>query len=176
MKNSSQTVRPAVGKDALALSILGTETFTQAYSRVISLDNLKAYTKQAFDPHLIQQEIETSQAYYALAEVKGTVCGYAQVKPAPAPSEIIMAPSIELRRLYVASKWMGQSIGTALLTHMLAWIQTQRYALCWLRVWEKNPRTIALYERFGFEITGSEPYHVGTMSETVLIMTKAMAF
>jgi ribosomal protein S18 acetylase RimI-like enzyme len=45
-------------------------------------------------------------------------------------------------------------------------------ALCWLRVWEKNPRAIALYERYGFEITGSEPYHVGTMSETVLIMTK----
>ncbi len=73
MKDSSQTIRPAVCEDALGLSILGTETFTQAYSRVISLDDLRTYTKQAFDPRLIQQEIETCQAYYAVAEVKGTV-------------------------------------------------------------------------------------------------------
>ncbi len=100
------------------------------------------------------------------------LCDYAQVKSTPPPTEITAVPSIELRRLYVDSKYMGQSIGTALLTHMLTWVQTHNYATLWLRVWEKNPRTIALYERSGFEITGSEPYHVGTMSETVLIMTK----
>ncbi len=174
MKDSSHTIRPAEGRDALALSILGTETFTQAYREAISFDDLKTYTKQAFDPDLIQQEIETGQAYYAVADIKGILCGYAQVKSTPAPSEITAAPSIELRRLYVASGWMGQSMGTALLNHMLVWVQTHNYASLWLRVWEKNPRTIALYERSDFEITGSEPYHVGTMSETVLIMTKAM--
>ncbi len=173
MSNDSLIIRVATNEDVSILSSLGTETFTYAYRDTIGAEDLRAYTQEAFAQDRIAHELDTDQAHYVLAEVDDQPGGYGKVKVSKVPVGIALAEPIELQRLYVLPQWFGQGMGTALLSHMMTWVEEHSYRCCWLRVWIRNTPAIAFYERWGFQAIGSEPYTVGDASEPVLIMAKS---
>ena len=174
MSKDSLTIRAATNEDVSILSDLGAKTFARAYRDAIDALDLQTYTEEAFSADRIAQELDTDQGYYALAEVDGEPGGYGKVKVAKVPVGIALAEPIELERLYVLPEWLGQGMGTALLSHMMNWVEEHSYRCCWLRVWIRNTRAIAFYEHWGFLTIGSEPYLVGDTSEPVLIMAKTL--
>ncbi|MFC1764974.1 GNAT family N-acetyltransferase [Planctomycetota bacterium] len=172
MVSKSLTIRGATDKDIAALATMGAQTFSLAYSSIIGPKDLESYVQEAFSPELIASERQTGQTTFILAEVEHIPCAYAGIRRSQLPEGITLLHPVELQRLYVLPEWFGQGIGTAMLSHIVSWIKQHCYRSCWLRVWEKNLRAIALYKRWDFQTIGSEPYYVGDVSETVLVMTR----
>jgi diamine N-acetyltransferase len=174
MSKDSLIIRAATNEDVSILSDLGAETFIYAYRDTIGAEDLRVYTQATFAQDRIAHELDMGQGYYALAEVDDQPGGYGLVKVSKVPVGVALAEPIELQRLYVLPQWLGQGMGTALLRHMMTWVEEHGYRCCWLRVWIRNTRAIAFYEHWGFQAIGSEPYTVGEASEPVLIMAKTI--
>lgn len=49
------------------------------------------------------------------------------------------------------------------------------YRTLWLGVWERNPRAIAFYERWGFATVGSHVFRLGSDDQTDLIMERPVS-
>jgi ribosomal protein S18 acetylase RimI-like enzyme len=44
----------------------------------------------------------------------------------------------------------------------------------WLSVWQKNPRAIAFYQKWGFEIAGTATFTIGSDVQTDWIMGRGL--
>ena len=166
------SIRRASAQDAPILSAMGKLTFTQSYASIIAPEELAGYTNQAFGTERLESELAAPEITYFVA-LAGTVpCGYSKLGPTPPPAAIDGPMPVELARLYLLPQRTGTGIGTELLRTSLDAATQQGYRCCWLRVWEGNSRAIEFYRRWGFRRVGSEPYHVGNCSRTVLLMVR----
>lgn len=174
-KSKHTSIRRASVEDARILSNMGELTFTRSYVSIIPAEELASYTSQAFSLEQLESELAAAEITYFLA-LAGTVpCGYSKLGPTAPPPTIDGSKPVELARLYVLPERTEMGIGTELLRASLKAALKQGYHSCWLRVWEGNDRAIRFYRRWGFRQVGSEPYHVGRCSETVLLMTRGLS-
>ena len=67
----------------------------------------------------------------------------------------------------VSQSWLGQGIGTRLMTHMQAWAEKQGLHRLELTVMEHNQAAIALYQRMGFEKEGLKRDSMKIDGETI---------
>jgi len=168
-------IRRASAEDARILSDMGELTFTRSYASIIAAKELASYTRRAFAVEQLESELAMPEVTYFLA-LAGTIpCGYSKLGPTEPPPTVEGANPVELARLYVLPERTGTGIGTELLNVSLDAAVEQDYHSCWLRVWEGNDKAIEFYRRWGFRQVGSELYHVGKCSETVLLMIRDLA-
>lgn len=169
------SIRRASAEDAPILSAMGKLTFTRSYASIIAAEELGSYTNDAFSTERLESELAAAEITYLVA-LAGTVpCGYSKLGPTAPPAEIDGSKPVELARLYVLPERTGTGIGTELLRASLDAATEQGHRCCWLRVWEGNSRAIEFYRRWSFRQVGSEPYHVGRCSRTVLLMVRDLS-
>lgn len=61
----------------------------------------------------------------------------------------------------VRRDWRGRGIGKMLMEALIEWVRTNPVVeLILLQVFEENAAAIALYKKFGFQITGREPHDI----------------
>lgn len=161
-------------KHAFELAALGAETFCQSYGRALDASELKAYVGKVFSVDQILGELSDPKIHYCIALIDDAICAYAKLVPSPVPESVTVACSVELQRLYVAPGHWGQGIGSRLMTRVIDLARAWAFQHIWLRVWQENLQAIDFYNRRGFVKVGSEPYHVGACSETVLVMTRSL--
>jgi ribosomal protein S18 acetylase RimI-like enzyme len=154
---------------------MGALTFTRSYASIIAAEELESYTSRAFGLEQIQTELTTAEITYLLAFAGAAPCGYSKLAPTSPPPAIDGSNAVELTRLYVLSEWIGRGIGAMLIKQSLDAAIERGDRSCWLRVWTGNQRAIEFYRRWGFREVGSEPYHVGRCSETVLLMIRDLS-
>jgi ribosomal protein S18 acetylase RimI-like enzyme len=77
----------------------------------------------------------------------------------------------ELNRIYVVTERHGTGVAQALLKEALANAAAAGADCLWLGVWEHNPKAMAFYKKFGFEIVGSHPFMLGHERQRDLVMS-----
>jgi GNAT superfamily N-acetyltransferase len=163
-------------RDVPILSELGSQTFVQSYGSALDAAQLSRYVLEAFSEVCIARELLDSDIHYLLAWDHDRACAYSKLMPSPVPESLSRslcpAQAVELKRLYVIPEYWGQGVGATLMEALLDWASAHHYQSMWLRVWEKNERAIAFYQRWGFRHVGQEPYCVGNCSETVWLMVR----
>jgi len=168
------SIRRATKKDARVLSDIGGLTFTQSYARIIPAGELAGYTRQTFSIEKFTSELTIPRIVYLLATFETVPCGYSKLEPTVPPLQINFQNPVELVRLYVLPEYVGKRIGTKLIEKSLGAALDCGFCSCWLRVWRGNERAIKFYHNRGFREIGSEPYHIGQCSETVLLMVRSL--
>ncbi|MFP8951492.1 GNAT family N-acetyltransferase [Natrialbaceae archaeon A-arb3/5] len=95
-----------------------------------------------------------------MARHDGAVTGHAMLVPdAEDPSSIEDLNEIEWElAIFVLQEYQRAGIGTELLEHLLGYASDQGISRVWLTVERWNTPAIGLYERVGFERTGSETF------------------
>jgi diamine N-acetyltransferase len=73
---------------------------------------------------------------------------------------------LAISRLYVATDAQAEGVGTALLAHAVSGAQARGHDLLWLTVWDRNPRAIAVYERWGFVDVGEVDFDLAGVTQT----------
>lgn len=172
-------VRPATVGDAPGLSRLAATTFREAFGGGNTPEDMARYLAEAFTPDRQAAEIIDPAGTVLLAERRGPSgdaepVGYAHLVSGPAPAAVRGQAPLELRRLYVAGAWHGRGVAQALMDAALEAARARGAGTLWLGVWERNPRAVAFYGRYGFERVGEHTFVLGADAQTDWLLARPL--
>lgn len=84
----------------------------------------------------------------------------------------LTATAAEFRKLYVDPAYHGHGIANALMESALGLLSAEPPQPIWLSVFSGNPRAIAFYGKWGFEVVGSQEFLVGADPQKDFLMQR----
>jgi diamine N-acetyltransferase len=147
--------RNAITADAPALAAFARRTFEDAYRGVMVPDLMARVLRDQFGPERQAAEIAAPGAAWVIADVDQTLAGYAYLRNGRVP-EVGGEPRnpVELARFYVDGVWHGRGVARALMDATVRQARQMGGRNLWLAVWQRNPRAIAFYRKYGFRTVG----------------------
>ena len=79
---------------------------------------------------------------------------------------------VEIQRYYVDASHHGAGLAHQLMTHVVARAEAAGSTVLWLGVWERNPRALAFYRKWGFDVVAEHIFTVGNDPQRDLIMRR----
>lgn len=159
--------------DAPSLSLIGQATFLETYIGVIDGKDIVAHCLAMHAPRYYARWLAEPGAALWLAERDGAPLGYAGLAEPDLPEEIVRAGDVELKRIYVLSRFHRARIGARLMEAALAEARRRGAARVLLGVFGGNDRALAFYGRMGFEEVGARTFHVGANDYDDLVLGRA---
>jgi GNAT superfamily N-acetyltransferase len=167
-------IRVATVADAELIAELGARTFAQTFAADNTEEDMSAYLASAFSPSIQSDEIGDPASVFLLAEADGEAVGYARLRLREAPTAVGGRRPIEIARFYADRRWLGRGVGAALMKACLRQGRARGCDVIWLDVWERNPRAIAFYEKWGFTVVGGQSFVLGADTQSDLLMSQAL--
>lgn len=167
-------VRRAGLHDARSLAEFAETTFRDTFGAQNTEEDMRLHCERSYGEVLQAAEIVAPDRVTLLAEENGSIVGYAQVRWAEAPACVAARKPGEIQRLYVAREWRGRGVAQALMHASLAAIGARGSDAAWLGVWERNPRAISFYRKFGFAEVGAHVFPLGRDPQRDLVMVRSM--
>ncbi len=164
------TLRLAYLADAPSLAVLAERTFRDAFDARNSPENMNLHCAKVFGPEIQQHEIGDRGLVTTIAESDGEMIGYSQLRLLHAHASVVAERPAELNRIYVAAEWHGRGVGRDLVQNALDTAVRAGCDCLWLGVWEHNPKAMAFYRQFGFEIVGTHAFMLGQERQRDLVM------
>jgi ribosomal protein S18 acetylase RimI-like enzyme len=143
------------------LTELAARTFDDAFSPIISAESMEAYMSQAFTVEQISAELADPGATFLIFEIEGTAVGYVKLQTGEAPDCLRGTEPIEIVRFYLDRQFHGSGLAHTMMQSCLDHAKQSSHRTIYLGVWEHNPRAIAFYRKWGFEIVGSHIFQMG---------------
>ncbi len=168
------TIRSCSLHDAEALVSIGIKTFRETFDEMNSAENMMHYLNSTFTLKKIKAEIQEAHSAFFLAESNDACVGYARIREGENPDGMDAAKPLEIQRLYVDKKHVGQRIGYLLMTTCLNYAKDRKYDTVWLGVWEHNRRARKFYDKWGFEEFGRHIFMLGNDAQTDLLLKKEL--
>ena len=169
------SVRVAEAVDASLLAELGRRMFFDAFAKDNAPEDMEAYLTASFRPEQQAKELADPQTTFLILEDVGVPVGYARLRIGEAPAVITGKRPIEIVRFYAVKEWIGRGVGMALMLVCLSMAKEKGCDTIWLDVWEKNPRAIAFYKKWGFTIVGKQEFILGSDVQQDLLMQRSVA-
>ncbi len=155
-------LRRAGHGDVAALALVGAATFLESYAHFIGLADMLA--------HVASKNSEVAYRVFAgdpdcalwIAEMPETSApvGYALLTPPDLPIAIDDG-DIELRRIYVLSKFHGGGLGRRLIEATIDHARSMSKRRLLIGVYSGNDGAIGFYRRMGAEQIGTRRFQVG---------------
>ncbi|TGY90509.1 GNAT family N-acetyltransferase [Marinicauda algicola] len=159
-------VRPAIRRcnreDAAALALAGKATFLESYAGVVDGAAIRRHC----------EERQTAAYYEACLADPAHALWIAEVPPGAAPVGYLhLSPpdlpvqtgpgDIEIKRIYLLSKFHGSGAGRALFEAALEEARARGKTRLLLGVYKQNAKALGFYERMGFTRVGEREFDVG---------------
>ena len=164
-------VRPTHAGDAPALAMLAERTFRDAFEARNSPENVDLHCSRNFGPEIQAREISDRALVTMVAEEAGQLVGYSQLMPLSPSASVKAERPAELRRIYVSREWQRRGVAQALMKEVFRAAGRAGCDCLWLGVWEHNPKAIAFYRKFNFEIVGQQAFMLGNESQRDIVMS-----
>ncbi|MDB5712678.1 MAG: family N-acetyltransferase [Sphingomonadales bacterium] len=165
-------LRRATVSDARALAVVGPATFLETFANDHPGDALIAFTEThhstAFYEALLSAD--TTAAWIVEHDV-GAPIGYAVMTSASLPGSD-PATDVELKRIYMFSKWQGAGLGRALIEAVEAEAIARGARRLVLSVYTKNEKAIRFYSARGYETIGRAMFPGFTEAYSDFVMAK----
>lgn len=165
-------IRPATLQDNELLAAIGAETFYDSYAADTSPEDMAGYLSASFSPEKQAAELADPLSRFFIASISGQVVGFVKVTFGDVPEEVMAQKPLGIAQLYVRKPWIGRGVGPWLMAWCLAEARTAGCDLVWLTVWEKNPRAIRFYTKWGFVEVGAQPFLFGKDLQRDLVMVR----
>ena len=164
------TFRKAGQSDAVALTAFAERTFRDTYGEFNTAENMDRYVAGAFAESVQLAEIDDPRMTFVLAEVEGTLAGYAQLSTRKTDS----GTHVEIDRFYIDTAWHGRGLARQLMAHVVAMASAAGAHEIVLGVWQENQRAIAFYAKAGFAVTRRATFLLGDDLQFDWIMTRPL--
>jgi ribosomal protein S18 acetylase RimI-like enzyme len=173
------TIRTARSADAPRLSRLAATTFRDTFEAENSPEDLERYLAETFTPEQQAAEIADPENTILVAEHGYSsdnveLVGYAHLASGSVPEAVVGPAPLELKRLYVARAWHGRGVAQALMSALLDAARARGAKTLWLGVWERNPRAVAFYEKYGFTRVGEHSFTLGSDEQTDWVFVRPL--
>lgn len=119
-------------------------------------------------------ELSSADIVTLLSEHSGRLVGYAQVCWSGAPDCVAGESPGEIHRLYVDEEWHGKGVAQQLMQASLEEMKARGSDVVWLGVWERNPRAISFYSKFGFVEVGDHVFTLGNDPQRDIVMALSL--
>lgn len=163
-------IRRATEADAAALAALAEHTFRDTFAGENSRKDMDIHCAKSYSTQIQLRELLDPQRVTFLAEVEGSLAGFAQVLLRSTTKSLKSDNPSELNRLYVLRQWHGRDVARALMSAVLSMAAQGKSGHVWLGVWERNEKAIAFYRKFGFAVIGGHDFVLGTDAQRDLVM------
>jgi diamine N-acetyltransferase len=161
--------------DASTLAIIAAATLLETFAGLVPGDALLAHCQKNHIPSAYVSYLEKTETRAWLAEVSpgAAPVGYAMLTAPDFPVGLAQDGDLELRRIYVFSRFHGGGTGRRLMDSAIASARHQKAKHLLLGVHPDNQRAIAFYRKNGFDQIGVRKFQVGTsiFEDPVLSLT-----
>jgi ribosomal protein S18 acetylase RimI-like enzyme len=168
-------IRYARPSDAKRLAALAEETFRDTFGSVNAVEDMNLHCRTSYGEAIQLAEISNAGMATLVCEDGGNLTAFAQLRWFEAPSCVSAKSPGEIQRLYVAKSWHGKGVAHGLMATCIKEMENRESDVIWLGVWERNPRAIAFYKKFGFGEVGDHVFPLGTDPQRDIIMTRPVA-
>jgi len=168
-------IRFATARDAPLLAELGARTFARTFGPDNTEEDMSAYLASAFGPHIQGAEIADPDSVFLIAQAEDAAAGYARLRFGESRPTVAGTRPVEVARFYADGPWIGRGIGAALMIACLDLAANRACDVAWLDVWERSPRAIAFYQKWGFAVVGSQQFRLGSDVQNDFLMARAIA-
>jgi diamine N-acetyltransferase len=163
-------IRYGTTKDATLLSELGARTFYDTFAKDNTPENVAAYLEKSFSPEIQYAELSAPENIFLIAEAESSPIGFAQLVLDSKEDSLRGNLCLEVRRIYALQEYLGKGVGKTLMQSSIHEAKQRGCDSIWLGVWEKNPRAIGFYKKWGFQEVGTHTFHVGNDPQRDFIM------
>lgn len=170
------SLRPCSIDDAAKLALVGTATFLEAFAGVLDGNSLllhcqKHHSAAAYEKYLADPD---TNAWLAVVQPGDAPIGYAMLTTPDLPLPDLTSDDIELKRIYVFSRFRASGAGRLLLEQATnAPREAGKHRLL-LGVHAENHRALAFYRKNGFEQVGVRTFMVGNELHDDLVLGKSI--
>jgi len=166
------TIRKVTLSDAKKLADLARKTFLDAFSKQNTLEDLDIHCQSSYGEAIQSSEIIDPQYVTLVAEQGDELVAYSQLRWGEFPGCVSAISPGEIQRLYVDKLWHGKGLAQDLMSDCLKIMQERNTDIVWLGVWEKNPRAIFFYKKFGFKEVGEHIFTLGSDRQRDIILAR----
>jgi ribosomal protein S18 acetylase RimI-like enzyme len=169
------SIRYARPSDAKRLAALAEETFRDTFASVNAVEDMNLHCRTSYGEAIQLAEISNAAMATLLCEEGGDLTAFAQLRWSEAPGCVSAKNPGEIQRLYVAKSWHGKGVARDLMAACIREMEGRQSDVAWLGVWERNPRAIAFYKKFGFVEVGDHVFPLGTDPQRDIIMSRPVS-
>lgn len=155
-------IRSCASGDEFALALIGQATFLETFAGILSGQDILAHCAQAHAAAVYRAWFSDPGYALWLAEAQpgGAPVGYMVVAPPQLPLPDT-AGDLELKRIYLLSKFQGGGLGKQLVSTAVTHSSDAGAKRLLLGVYAQNEPAIGFYERLGFNKLGTRKFNVG---------------
>jgi ribosomal protein S18 acetylase RimI-like enzyme len=168
------SIRRATMADAEMLTELAARTFYDAFASTNTPESMEAYMSKAFTLRQLSAELADPRATFLIAELEAIPVAFAKLYDGDVPDCVGSSAAIEIERFYVDRQFHGLGIAHTLMQACLDYAAQSGHRTIFLGVWEHNPRAIAFYRKYGFEIAGSHVFQMGDEAQNDFWMVREL--
>lgn len=175
LPTSTLRVLPVKPGEWALLRDFAEQTFRTAWQDDNEPDAFEAYCREAFTLEKLTAERAAPGAeFYLVWSDNESPVAYLKLNVGRLPIPWTEGPALQLERLYVDATRQNAGFGAALLAFTEARARATGAEWVWLSVWQKAPRSVAFYQRNGYEIFGVETFWVGNDPQPDWLMRKKL--
>ncbi|WP_223620395.1 GNAT family N-acetyltransferase [Lysobacter sp. ESA13C] len=167
-------IRRAGADDAGALALAGAATFLETYAGILHGRDIVEHCRKQHAQEVYADWLDDAGAALWLAETAegAAPVGYAVITPPKLPLHDLSGGDLELKRIYLLSRFHGGGVGRELMEQAVAEARVRGARRLLLGVYAGNARALAFYARNGFEHVGERRFQVGgnTYGDAILAL------
>ncbi|HEY0650357.1 GNAT family N-acetyltransferase [Phenylobacterium sp.] len=158
--------------DAAALSLAGQATFLETYASALPAADILAHCRHEHGEARYGEWLgKAGYDFWGAEAEQGALVGYVMLCPPDLPTDTA-AEDLEIKRIYLLSKYQGGGVGARLLNTALERARALGAGRLWLAVWSQNANAIAFYARQGFTQAGVRKFQVGANTYDDLVLAR----
>lgn len=166
-------IRYATADDAELIADLSRKTFYETFGHVNSKENIDKFMSEQFSREALIKEVVEPGNIFLLAFDGEVPVGYVCMREGKKFREFESKDSIEIARIYAVNTYIGTGVGRQLMRQCIFIAKELKKEIIWLGVWERNPRAIAFYTKWGFEKFAEHDFRLGDdLQKDLLLMKK----
>ncbi len=169
-------LRPCGLEDAEALALVAASTFLEAFAGVLPGSAIVQHCALHHVPAVYAKYLSDVrvQTWLAVMRNGGAPVGYSMLTPPDLPLEDLSPADIELKRIYLFSKFQGSGVGQQLMDIAVEGARSMGAPRILLGVYAGNARALRFYERNGFRQVGVRTFTVGTLVCDDLVLGRVL--
>lgn len=175
MSDARWRIRRALHDDAATLALIGAATFLETFADVLDGTAVMAHCRGANAEASYARYLSAGAAAWLGETATGAPIGFALLTAPELPAGLAQPGDVELKRIYLLSRFHGTGPGDALMAAAVAEAQARAAPRLLLGVYARNARAIAFYTKQGFSEIGTRQYAVGAELYDDVVLARPLA-
>ncbi|HEY0263483.1 MAG TPA: GNAT family N-acetyltransferase [Granulicella sp.] len=169
-------LRPCTLKDSAALALVGAATFLESFAGILDGEAIVAHCARQHSIETYNKYLSQPECRIWLAETRtgAAPVGYVMLAAPDLPLPSVGTEDIELKRIYLFSRFHGKGAGQHLLNQAIEGAIALGKKRLLLGVYRENARALAFYRRNRFMEVGVRRFTIGTRQYDDLILARPL--